>query len=467
MDPKLYIEKLFEVKQMPVAPHQAALFEEFCSNASYLEAATDILRKQQLLMDAWSLNNRINDIKRQQVMIPNGTVGKVYGAQLDTTGWGWQDLVLLELEGLEAIGLAYDPETQQIRGIPEQNGDFKLKLKFKVTGEAEDAVPNEKLIPLIINPDPKSLWKTTPSDNTDPFWKADETAVSAPLGDRHIVAASKRGRSHANTGAFRDDDFAFAHFATSGWSVVAVSDGAGSAKFSRQGSRIACDTVVQYLGNKAEGGDFAELDTLLEAYNTNTGTDLQKKISLHIYQALGGAAQQAYKEIEAFAKEQGAGIRDFHATLIFALVKKYKSGYAVLTFGVGDCPIGLISKDRSAVHLMNKLDVGEFGGGTRFITMPEIFRDDLSGRFGFKFVEDFTALMLMTDGIYDPKFEVEANLEQVSKWDGFLRDLEGDNADLARVNLDADNPDIATELSVWMDFWSPGNHDDRTLVIIF
>ncbi len=73
----------------------------------------------------------------------------------------------------------------------------------------------------------------------------------------------------------------------------------------------------------------------------------------------------------------------------------------------------------------------------------------------------------MTDGIYDPKFEVEANLEKIEKWEGFLRDLEGDNADLARVNLDPANPDIAAELSVWMDFWSPGNHDDRTLVIVF
>ncbi len=116
---------------------------------------------------------------------------------------------------------------------------------------------------------------------------------------------------------------------------------------------------------------------------------------------------------------------------------------------------------------MNKLDVGEFGGGTRFITMPEIFRDGFSSRFGFKLIEDFSCLMLMTDGIYDPKFEVEANLEKIEKWQGFIRDLEGDNADLVRVNLDSNNPDLATELSVWMDFWSPGNHDDRTLAIIF
>ena len=467
MDPKLYIEKLFEVKQMPVTKGRVQLFEEFCNNALYRDAAAEILNKQQLLMDAWRLKSRIADIKQQPVMIPNGTVGKAYEASLDFAALRWDDFASFEIEGLEDVGLAYDAESKQIKGLPVQSGDFKIKIKFNIQEEAEDALPNEKLIPLIINPDPKSLWKNKPSDTADPFWKEDDTAVAAMLGEKHIVVASKRGRSHANVGSFRDDDFAYRHFDESGWSVVAVSDGAGSAKFSRQGSKIACNTVLDYFSNKFAAGDFTVLDELIAEHTANTGTDTQKKISLFIYQNLGGAAKQAHNQIETFAQEQGAAAKDFHATLIFTLFKKYATGYAVLSFGVGDCPIGLLNKDRSAVTLMNKLDVGEFGGGTRFITMPEIFRDGFASRFGFKFVADFSCLMLMTDGIYDPKFEVEANLEKIEKWQAFLRDLEGDNTDLVKVNLDPDNENIATELSVWMDFWSPGNHDDRTLAIIF
>lgn len=467
MDPKLYIEKLFEVKQMPVTKGRALLFEEFCNNALYREAAAEILNKQQLLMDAWRLKSRIADIKQQQVMIPNGTVGKAYETSLDFAALGWDDFASFAIEGLEDVGLTYEAESKQIKGIPVQSGDFKIKIKFNIREEAEDAAPNEKLIPLIINPDPKSLWKNIPSDKSASFWKEDDVAVTGPLGDRHIVVASKRGRSHANVGSFRDDGFAFAHFAASGWSIVAVSDGAGSAKFSREGSRIACNTVVDYLGHKLEAGDFAALDELIEEHTSSTASDTQKKISLFIYQNLGGAAKQVHNNIETFAREQGAASKDFHATLIFTLFKKYATGYAVLSFGVGDCPIGLLNKDRSAVTLMNKLDVGEFSGGTRFITMPEIFRDGFASRFGFKFVPDFSCLMLMTDGIYDPKFEVEANLEKIEQWQAFLRDLEGSNPDLVKVNLDPDNKNIATELSVWMDFWSPGNHDDRTLAIIF
>jgi hypothetical protein len=117
---------------------------------------------------------------------------------------------------------------------------------------------------------------------------------------------------------------------------------------------------------------------------------------------------------------------------------------------------------------MNWLDVGEFGGGTRFITMPEIFRNEkFASRFGFKLVDDFSYLMLMSDGIYDPKFVVETSLADIKKWKEFLADLDGKNEDGSRVDLTKDNPEIIAQFSRWMDFWSPGNHDDRTLAIVF
>ena len=75
--------------------------------------------------------------------------------------------------------------------------------------------------------------------------------------------------------------------------------------------------------------------------------------------------------------------------------------------------------------------------------------------------------MLMTDGIYDPKFVVEANLEKIEKWQAFLEDLGGNNEEKITVEFTPENTEIATQLSAWMDFWSPGNHDDRTLAVIF
>ena len=118
--------------------------------------------------------------------------------------------------------------------------------------------------------------------------------------------------------------------------------------------------------------------------------------------------------------------------------------------------------------MLHVLDVGEFSGGTRFITMPEIFKSEaLSTRIRFKWIEDFSYLLLMTDGIYDPKFSVEAALDKLENWKASMADLAGANDDGAKVEFNPANTEIAAQLSKWMDFWSPGNHDDRTLAIVF
>ncbi len=82
-------------------------------------------------------------------------------------------------------------------------------------------------------------------------------------------------------------------------------------------------------------------------------------------------------------------------------------------------------------------------------------------------IDDFSYLILMSDGIYDPKFVVEANLPNIKTWQKFLGDLGGKNEDRIKVELRVDNKDIVEQFSRWMDFWSIGNHDDRTLAIVF
>lgn len=466
MEPKQYLE-LFLATRQPTGEDKRALLEEFCSQEQYLTAAGRILALQDMLMKDFAKKNRVEDIRRQQVLIPNGTVGKAYDARIDRSQYGWDDMTAHALEGLEEPGLIYDPEKGSISGTPVQAGDYKLRLKFQLEGDAETGEWQERTIALIINPDPRSLWKNVASDPDALFWKEEQIAITIPLGSRNLAIASKRGRSHANAGSFRDDDVAYRHFPESGWSVIAVSDGAGSARYSREGARVACHSVLEFFEHRLAANAFAELDTLISSASMQEA-EVQKRISQIIYQQLGSAAQQVLKTLESVALNNSFELKDFHATLIFTLIKKYDKGYAFLSFGVGDCPIVLCYNDLNSVSLMNKLDVGEFGGGTRFITMPEIFQSDtFAGRFGFRWVPDFNYLFLMTDGVYDPKFEVEANLEKPEKWKAFLEDLRGNNPEQVAVDLRADNAQLPEQLSAWMDFWSPGNHDDRTLIILF
>ena len=467
-DTKPFIEKLLAEKNIAISEHQIQLFEEFINEADNRSRVQLIQENLEKLMKNWEIRSRIHDIKAQHVHLPNGTVEKSYETQFDFLKLGWDDIIYYEVEGFEQAGLNYDYATDTIKGVPEDKGDFKILFRFRVDGEEENSELNEKFISLVINPNPRSLWKNLPSDMADPFWKEDEETAIGQLGEKNIVVASKRGRSHANVGSFRDDDFAFKYLEDSGWSVIAVADGAGSAKYSRKGSQLACNHVVEHFEENFNEETLSVFDQLLEEHQTELEDDSQKKLNHFLYRHLGKAALSVHQKLAQLAKLEEATLNDFNTTLIFTLFKKYDFGYTIISFGVGDCPIGFINKDKTEITLMNHLDVGEFGGGTRFITMPEIFKNEqLYTRFGFQIVEDFSYLMLMTDGIYDPKFEVEANLEKIEKWNMFLKDLGGDNEAGAKVLFNKDNDDIADQLSNWMDFWAPGNHDDRTLAVIF
>jgi hypothetical protein len=82
-------------------------------------------------------------------------------------------------------------------------------------------------------------------------------------------------------------------------------------------------------------------------------------------------------------------------------------------------------------------------------------------RLKYSIEEDFTALMLMTDGISDPFFETDANLNKVEKWNELWDNVNSD------VDLTDDNSESQYQLLKWLDFWSPGNHDDRTIAILY
>ncbi|WP_269224048.1 PP2C family serine/threonine-protein phosphatase [Flavobacterium sp. IMCC34518] len=465
---KKYIQAFLSQNKIEVPPNKLSLFDEFIANEQNINSVKIIQENQKVIMANWKLKTRIDDIISHQISLPNGTVNKKYEAKFDFITLGWNDVIYSEIKDLEETGLEFNNDEELLFGNPLISGDLKIKLLFRIEGEAVDSKLNEKIITIIINPDPKSLWKDIESDKNDPYWKEDNVNVSASFLDKNIVISSKRGRSHANVGSFRDDDFAFKNINETGWSVLAVSDGAGSASLSRQGSKMSCDLVVSYFEENFTEEFLKEFDDNLLNHHNKTDEDSSKKISHFVYDNLSKAAWYVHKELEKFAIKLERPLKDLHATLIFALVKKYDFGYAILTFGVGDCPIGILNKDLTEIKLMNWLDVGEFGGGTRFITMPEIFQSDkFSTRFGFKLVDDFSYLILMTDGIYDPKFVVEANLEKIENWKDFLEDLNGKNEENCKVDFNKENTEIANQLSTWMDFWNPGNHDDRTLAIIY
>jgi hypothetical protein len=88
--------------------------------------------------------------------------------------------------------------------------------------------------------------------------------------------------------------------------------------------------------------------------------------------------------------------------------------------------IGLLNKDETEIKLMNWLDVGRIWWRNSFYySTRNIQSDKFSTRFGFKLVEDFSYLMLMTDGIYDQEICSRNQFGKIENWKDLLEDLKG------------------------------------------
>ncbi|WP_431610924.1 PP2C family serine/threonine-protein phosphatase [Chryseobacterium sp. 'Rf worker isolate 10'] len=390
-------------------------------------------------------------------MLKNANAKQFYEFSFDMEDF--PNIKIQNIGNLEETGLTFENNT--ISGTPVTNNMYHLDVQFYHVHDQNQM--ETKKIQLFVNADPKDLWKNIPSDKNAAFYKSDEDAFKGSFSDKKIVVASKRGRSHAHEGKFREDDFAV-NILSNGWNIVSVSDGAGSANAAREGSRVTTTTINQFFSSHEILNQIENNINVL--YTVQSSGEEQSEAQQNIIHILSESVLNVYHTLEKTAAENTLSVNDLHATLIFTLLKKFSFGYVILSFGVGDCPINLINSDFSEVRLLNQMDVGEFGGGTRFITMKEIFNDKIASRFRITCVEDFSYLVLMTDGIYDPKFTTENKLEDIESWKLLFEDLAGNNDDRTKVDFINDKK-IDEELLIWCDFWSRGNHDDRTLAIIY
>jgi serine/threonine protein phosphatase PrpC len=409
-------------------------------------------------------------IKNKFITLPNGKVGQPYNFVFSVEKIGLTEIEDFWFAGLEPIGLSFDTVTDAITGTPIISGEQTIQLFLKRKGWTEGKPVFERNLTLTVNPDPRSLWQSKPSDKNDPYWKSESasqflkvesTGLLLKTERKDIVVASQRGRSHAHEGIFRDDDFGIDYDKTTEWYILTVADGAGSASASRKGSTIACETVVKVCKTQLEA-QHKDFEHLIKELNKDKSDTNRKKMGDALYGIVGTAVFKAYKNIEEEATNSGRPVKDFSTTLIVSICKKFKFGWFVAAFWVGDGGVGIYNKKTRFLKVLGETDGGEFAGQTRFLTMPEITQPaELYRRLRFDIVDDFTALILMSDGITDPKFETDANLLKFEKWDELWTDLSKE------VDFKDNNEKSAEQLLKWLDFWSPGNHDDRTIAILF
>lgn len=388
-------------------------------------------------------------------------VGRSYSERVDSGFFTKFKIAEYFFEGLEPIGLRFNSDSGVIEGTPQLEGNHVVVLRYRLADDGEEFAAKE--CQLLINPDPRSLWKSLDSDREDRYWRPDERRDRFESGERTIIAASKRGRSHAHEGKFRDDEYGVIAGSPDGWSFIAVADGAGSAKNARRGAELACSASLAHLNASLPSVPDSVIELALRGASGEGafGDDSKKALTDLLYNSLGRAAFAAYRRIQEEAQDVGGAAKDFSTTLLLVAHKKLRPGHFFASFWVGDGGIG-IYRGKDGVTILGQPDGGQYAGQTRFVTMPDVFEHtELVKRLRFTVVESFTALVMMTDGVTDPKFQTDSNLLKASKWDEMWQDLSGS------VRLDRTNVDAQDQLLKWLDFWSAGNHDDRTIAILF
>ena len=273
-----------------------------------------------------------------------------------------------------------------------------------------------------------------------------------------LVAASKRGRSHAHVGSCRDDDFALTIENETHWHIATVADGAGSSDYSREGARVIVENSQHTLSLQLKEYD-AQLMTCLESWQQNKDAESEEALNAILYEIFALVVISSVDKITELAKNDERSFRDYYSTLLIAAHKPLANGSFSIAYWIGDGGLGIYKKGES-INLLGKVDSGDYAGQTRFLDSDSKKSEDIKTRIHFSFDTDFTALILMTDGISDPLFDTDYNLQQIECWDAFW-----DNQ--LQPNLDGQPEKCAAKLNDWLDFWSQGNHDDRTLALIY
>ena len=154
-----------------------------------------------------------------------------------------------------------------------------------------------------------------------------------------------------------------------------------------------------------------------------------------------------------------------YATFLAALVLPTASGDVLLTYSAGDGAIGLgLAGDASGIKCAP--DHGQSAGQTLFILNKGA--DDAEKRLGFTRLPESYALLLMSDGVSDPRIQ-QGEESKPDVWNQLADTLKP----LVRQEpLNHDGERVETynargALCEWLDSYEKGHHDDRTIAVLF
>jgi hypothetical protein len=382
--------------------------------------------------------------------LPNAQAGQEYSGVLEGRDLTGKPISIIDVKIPESIGLTFELKTCLVRGTPVVPGDHKIAIKWS----SADGPANSAECTLVVNPDPRTLWKNIDPPSNDSYFKENSDGKYLAFSGHSLVAASRRGRSHEHSGTFRDDDFFLEHDDKSEWSVMIVADGAGSAKNSRWGSKLAVKAFGEHVMEQLQGEFGGRMTATLAEWGADSSA-AAKTLGTEFHYLFHKAGTLAVQAIEAEAQAKGAAYKEYSTTLLAAATRTDGDDIFLATFWMGDGAIAAYGP-RGKVRLMGTPDGGEFAGQTRFLDRSALADQSFAKRIGIGYYPDLSAVLLMTDGISDPRFETDNGLINAALWDTLWDE----------INPKIENAEPVQALVDWLGFFSPGHHDDRTIAVL-
>ena len=324
-----------------------------------------------------------------------------------------------------------------ICGTAKAVGHLKIDLAYKHREPKKQDIVY-RLSVLYVKPH----FEPIPTDPNAPFQVEATCSKTLEIDKKcRIIGCSIRGESHERCGEFRDDRFDFIYDGKKHIGAVVVSDGAGSAEFSRKGAEIICTTFCDITARSIEKGDF----DVLSDQNSNNAFDVCKKTFIDI-------VLKTQKALEDFAGESKINYRKLYATMLAYIFAERENDIALISFAVGDGAMVAINAE-DAVDLA-EFDHGEFQNETCFLDKKLVSDEsNLTRRFKFFEFSSPCTVLAMTDGVFNSWFaDGEADADGWRKQEQLVAE---------RCKGDAAEDNLQSELRK-----SDLSEDDRTIVIL-
>ena len=198
-----------------------------------------------------------------------------------------------------------------------------------------------------------------------------------PGTDLESGHASRRGAAHLKDGAPNQDSALVANLALGRLGPVAVSDGAGSARYSQHGSRAAC---------------IAGVASLIRQLNRNPAIAAKEHLMRSALQRAVRSARRSVME-RARKSHRASGLAtasEYACTMMLVLAGARLVGVA----HVGDGCV--VAGNGEEWRLLSEPDNGEFANETRFLTNPRNLP-----RVAVASGSDINCVAMITDGLQD------------------------------------------------------------------